>query len=55
MDNLPNWNARKLREAAVPLKSKPLRDTVSYVRSLIARERVPTTVVGHAFLKAVKQ
>lgn len=52
MEHLPNWNARKLREAAVPLKGKPLRDTVAYLNSLIARDRIPLTVMGHAFFNA---
>ena len=50
---LPNWNARKIREAAVPLKGKPLRDTVAYIKSLIARDRLPDTAFGFAFFKAV--
>lgn len=50
---LPSWNARKIREASTPLKAKPLRDIKSYVKSLVDRERVPTTTMGHAFLKAV--
>lgn len=50
---LPNWNARKIREASTPLKGKPLRDTKSYIKSLADRERIPTTTMGYAFLRAI--
>ena len=50
---LPNWNARKIREASVPLKGKPLRNTKSYVKALAIKEHIPTTVMGSAFLKAI--
>ena len=51
---LPNWNARKIREAAVPLKGKPLRDTKAYIKSLIDRHKMPQdTAFGWAFYKAI--
>ena len=52
MNTLPNWNARKIREAAIPLKGKPLRDTGAYVRSLIMKDRIPSTAIGEAIRRA---
>ena len=50
----PTWNARKIREASTPtLGLKPLRDTAGYVKSLVVRERIPTTTMGYAFLRAI--
>jgi hypothetical protein len=53
LSKLPNWNARKLREAATPLKGKPLRDIHSYIKSTVDRNRLPNTCMAHAFLRAI--
>jgi hypothetical protein len=51
---LPDFNARKIREASTPTFGlKPLRDTAGYIRSLIAREKIPTTTMGYALIRAV--
>ena len=44
------WNARKYREALTPLKSKPLRDILGYIKSL---KVIPETAFGDAFRKYV--
>ena len=51
-DVLPLWNARKLREAAVPLRGKPLRDVRNYIHALMGKDRLPDTAFGFAFFKA---
>ena len=49
---LPNWNARKIREAAVPLKGKPLRNVKNYILALYNKGNIPSTAFGDAFLQA---
>ena len=51
-DVLPLWNARKLREAAVPLRGKPLRDVKNYILAQYNKNNIPASAFGDAFIQA---